>query len=165
MGSWDSKCTLWIPAAFSFDLIGWIVRELALAPYPIKTFKPAHKPDIKLDIEPADELDIKLDIKLADSASLRAGCRNGYLSSQLIRHPPHGVRWEAIYGDKGNHTTAQTPGSETQTHPLPVGPVEAPDNSVELAHYDSNFAENEQIVRMSKTVKQNKIIPTRHRRT
>lgn len=42
------------------------------------------------------------------------------------------VRWEAIFGDKGNATTAQTPDSETQPQPTPVEPVEAPDNSVEM---------------------------------
>jgi hypothetical protein len=42
------------------------------------------------------------------------------------------VRWEAIYGDKGDPTTTRTPTSETQTQPAPVELVEAPDNSVEM---------------------------------
>ncbi|EEA29006.1 hypothetical protein TMatcc_002634 [Talaromyces marneffei ATCC 18224] len=42
------------------------------------------------------------------------------------------VRWEAIYGDKGDPTTSQTPRSEAQTQPPPVELVEAPDNSVEM---------------------------------
>ncbi|KUL86283.1 hypothetical protein ZTR_08563 [Talaromyces verruculosus] len=42
------------------------------------------------------------------------------------------VRWEAIYGAKGNPSTTQTPASETQPWPAPVELVEAPDNSVEM---------------------------------
>ncbi|RAO70780.1 uncharacterized protein BHQ10_006792 [Talaromyces amestolkiae] len=42
------------------------------------------------------------------------------------------VRWEAIYGDKGNPTTTQTPAVETQPQTAPVELVEAPDNSVEM---------------------------------
>ncbi|EED12900.1 conserved hypothetical protein [Talaromyces stipitatus ATCC 10500] len=43
------------------------------------------------------------------------------------------VRWEPIYGHKGNCTTSQTPGSEAKTYPTPVEPVEAPDNAMEMA--------------------------------
>lgn len=42
------------------------------------------------------------------------------------------VRWEAMYGDKGNHTRTQTLASGNQPGPASVELVEAPDNAVEM---------------------------------